>query len=123
MKEFNSNNYVIEVQDSMHDVSAQDWDSLLGQQTEPTPFMSHAYLSAMEDSGSASVKSGWKLRLLTLRHSGLGIAGAESGRLAGAAALYIKPHSYGEYVFDWAWADAYQTVSYTHLTLPTKRIV
>jgi predicted N-acyltransferase len=107
VKEFNSNNYVTEVHSSMHDVSAEDWDSLLGQQTEPTPFMSHAYLCAMEDSGSASAKSGWKLRLLTLRHSALG-KGAESGRLAGAAALYIKPHSYGEYVFDWAWADAYQ---------------
>ncbi|PUE15141.1 GNAT family N-acetyltransferase [Limnohabitans sp. MMS-10A-178] len=92
----------------MHDVSAKDWDSLLGQQTEATPFMSHAYLCAMEDSGSASAKSGWKLCLLTLRHSALGTKGTGGGRLAGAAALYIKPHSYGEYVFDWAWADAYQ---------------
>jgi predicted N-acyltransferase len=108
VKEFNSNNYVIEVQDSMHDVSANDWDFLLAQQTEPTPFMSHAYLSAMEDSGSASVKSGWKLRLLTLWHSELQGSSGKLGRLAGAAALYIKPHSYGEYVFDWAWADAYQ---------------
>jgi predicted N-acyltransferase len=108
VKEFNSNNYVIEVLNSMHDVSAEDWDSLLGQQTEATPFMSHAYLCAMEDSGSASAKSGWKLCLLTLRHSALGTEGTGGGRLAGAAALYIKPHSYGEYVFDWAWADAYQ---------------
>jgi predicted N-acyltransferase len=51
VKEFNSNNYVIEVMSSMRDVSAQDWDALLDAQTEPTPFMRHAYLSAMEENG------------------------------------------------------------------------
>jgi len=104
VKEFNSNNYVIEVQGSMRNVSAQDWDALLEAQTEPTPFMRHAYLSAMEESGSASANSGWKLQLVTLRHA----LSPQAGQLAGAAVLYIKPHSYGEYVFDWAWADAYQ---------------
>ena len=104
MKEFNSNNYVIEVQGSMRNVLAQDWDALLDAQSEPTPLMRHAYLSAMEESGSASAESGWKLQLLTLRHALPPLA----GQLAGAAVLYIKPHSYGEYVFDWAWADAYQ---------------
>ena len=104
MKEFNSNNYVIEVQGSMRNVSAKDWDALLEAQTEPTPFMRHAYLSAMEESGSASAQSGWKLQLVTLRHT----LPPQAGQLAGAAVLYIKPHSYGEYVFDWAWADAYQ---------------
>jgi hypothetical protein len=104
VKELNFNNYVIEVQSSMRDVLAQDWDALLNAQTEPNPFMSHAYLSAMEESGSASAKSGWKLQLFTLRH----ILPPQAGQLAGVAVLYIKPHSYGEYVFDWAWADAYQ---------------
>ena len=104
MKEFNSDNYVIEVQGSMRNVSAKDWDALLEAQTEPTPFMRHAYLSAMEESGSASAQSGWKLQLVTLRHA----MPPKLGQLAGAAVLYIKPHSYGEYVFDWAWADAYQ---------------
>jgi predicted N-acyltransferase len=104
VKEFNSNNYVIEVMSSMRDVSAQDWDELLDAQTEPTPFMRHAYLSAMEESGSAAAKTGWKLQLVTLRHA----LPMKAGHLAGAAVLYIKPHSYGEYVFDWAWADAYQ---------------
>ena len=104
MKEFNSNNYVIEVQGSMRNVLAQEWDALLEAQTEPTPFMRHAYLSAMEESGSASAESGWKLQLLTLRHA----LPPQAGQLVGAAVLYIKPHSYGEYVFDWAWADAYQ---------------
>ena len=104
MKEFNSNNYVIEVQGSMRNVLAKDWDALLEAQTEPTPFMRHAYLSAMEESGSASAQSGWQLQLVTLRHA----MPPKLGQLAGAAVLYIKPHSYGEYVFDWAWADAYQ---------------
>lgn len=104
MKEFNSDNYVIEVQGSMRNISAKDWDALLEAQTEPTPFMRYAYLSAMEESGSASAQSGWKLQLVTLRHA----MPPKLGQLAGAAVLYIKPHSYGEYVFDWAWADAYQ---------------
>jgi predicted N-acyltransferase len=100
VKEFNSNNYVIELLSSMQDILAQDWDALLAQQTEPTPFMRHAYLLAMEESGSATPETGWKLQVLTLRH--------KESKLAGALVLYIKPHSYGEYVFDWAWADAYQ---------------
>jgi uncharacterized protein len=115
VKEFNSNNYVTEVLSSMRDISAQEWDALLGQQTEPTPFMRHAYLLAMEESGSASPETGWKLQILSLRDptqpsqpSQISQALSQSGRLAGAMVLYIKPHSYGEYVFDWAWADAYQ---------------
>jgi len=89
---------------SMRDVSAQAWDDLLDLQSEPTPFMRHAYLSAMTESGSASAETGWKLQLVTLRHA----LPPQAGQLAGGAVLYIKPHSYGEYVFDWAWADAYQ---------------
>jgi len=104
VKEFNSNNYVIEVMVSMRDVSAKAWDDLLDLQSEPTPFMRHAYLSAMTESGSASAATGWKLQLVTLRHA----LPPQAGQLAGGAVLYIKPHSYGEYVFDWAWADAYQ---------------
>ena len=101
----------------MQDISAQDWDALLAQQTEPTPFMRHAYLLAMTESGSATPETGWKLQVLTLRHpknlaenqgKTLDQATSSPGKLAGALVLYIKPHSYGEYVFDWAWADAYQ---------------
>ena len=97
----------------MRDIPALEWDALLAQQTEPTPFMRHAYLLAMEESGSASPSTGWKLQVLTLRYAEncapLGSnEGGLAGGLAGAMALYIKPHSYGEYVFDWAWADAYQ---------------
>jgi predicted N-acyltransferase len=109
VKEFNSNNYVIEVLSSMRDIPALEWDALLAQQTEPTPFMRHAYLLAMEESGSASPSTGWKLQVLSLRYAQNSTpVGTDVGCLAGAMALYIKPHSYGEYVFDWAWADAYQ---------------
>lgn len=75
------------------------WDGLVDQQAHPTPFMRHAYLSALHRSGSATPDTGWAPRFLTLWRD---------GRLAGATALYLKSHSYGEYVFDWAWADAYR---------------
>jgi uncharacterized protein len=113
VKEFNSNNYVIEVHDSMRAISNLAWDALLATQSEPTPFMRHAYLLAMEESGSASPQTGWAIRLLTLRHQrALGTdatnRGDDRSSLAAAVVMYIKPHSYGEYIFDWAWADAYQ---------------
>jgi predicted N-acyltransferase len=104
VQEFSSNNYVIAVQDSMRKISAQDWDSLLARQSEPTPFMRHAYLCAMEDSGSACSATGWTPRVLTLHQAG----NPGPADLVAAVVLYVKPHSYGEYVFDWAWADAYQ---------------
>jgi uncharacterized protein len=104
VQEFSSNNYVIAVQDSMRNITALAWDSLLATQSEPTPFMRHAYLSAMEESASASPETGWTVRVISLRHTD----SAADAPLAAAAVIYIKPHSYGEYVFDWAWADAYQ---------------
>ena len=91
----------------MREVQKQAWNQLLEMQSEPTPFMRHQYLSALEESGSASPESGWALRLVTLRDSNPTQYGAK-GNLVAVAVLYIKPHSYGEYVFDWAWADAYQ---------------
>ena len=97
----------------MRAISNLAWDALLATQSEPTPFMRHAYLLAMEESGSASPQSGWAIRLLTLRRQrALGTDATNRGddlsSLAAAVVMYIKPHSYGEYIFDWAWADAYQ---------------
>ena len=63
------------------------------------PFMSWAYLHAMHETGCASPESGWSPCYLTLW---------DGGELRGAMPLYRKDHSWGEYVFDWAWADAYQ---------------
>ena len=97
----------------MRAISNLAWDALLATQSEPTPFMRHAYLLAMEESGSASPQSGWALRLLTLRRQRAQVTdattpGDDLSSLAAAVVMYIKPHSYGEYIFDWAWADAYQ---------------
>lgn len=83
---------------SMAEVDAQAWDGLLAGQDRPTPFMRHAYLRALEDSGSVSVDSGWQPC-----HLSLWLA----DELVGACPMYLKSHSYGEYVFDFAWARAY----------------
>lgn len=91
--------YVIRVETSPHQVDAAQWDALLLQQTNSTPFMRHAYLAAMQDSGSACRETGWDVRFFTL---------SDANGLAAACVLYLKEHSYGEYVFDWAWANAYQ---------------
>ena len=93
--------YVIRVLNSPLQVNADDWNALLALQSPgeaPSPFMRHEYLAAMHESGSATPKTGWTPHFVTLWHA---------GTLAGACALYLKTHSYGEYVFDWAWANAY----------------
>ena len=71
------------------------WDALAAGQ----PLLSHAFLTALHDSGCASPPTGWRARYVT--------AWADD-TLVGALPLYAKMHSYGEYVFDWAWADAYR---------------
>jgi len=91
--------YVIRVLDSPMGVDAAQWDQLLSAQSQPTPFMRHGYLSALHQSGSACPATGWTPRFVTLWDP--------QNKLAAACALYLKDHSYGEYVFDWAWANAY----------------
>jgi len=93
------NDYVIRVHSDPAQIDPAAWDAMLAAQAAPTPFMSHAYLTAMQASHSAVPETGWAAQFLTL---------TRGGELQGAAALYLKSHSYGEYVFDWAWADAYQ---------------
>src|SRR4029079_14460196 len=76
-------------------IDAATWNALAGDH----PFLSHAFLAALHDSGCASAQTGWTPRYLT----------AWSGDApVGALPLYQKAHSYGEYVFDWGWADAYR---------------
>ncbi len=84
------------------DIEAVAWDGLLAVQQSPTPFMQHAYLHALQESGSASAETGWQA-LFPL----LWLQGAQGRKLLAACPLYVKSHSYGEYVFDWAWARAY----------------
>jgi predicted N-acyltransferase len=91
--------YVIRVLDSPLEIDAAQWDQLLAKQPQPTPFMRHEYLSALFASGSATPTTGWTPRFVTLWDS--------ADRLVAACPLYLKAHSYGEYVFDWAWANAY----------------
>ena len=98
------NNYGIRVLDSPLGIAAADWNALLALQTPDeqaaplNPFMRHEYLAALHASGSANPRTGWTPRFITLWQGEV---------LAGACALYLKDHSYGEYVFDHAWANAY----------------
>ncbi|MDD3355108.1 GNAT family N-acetyltransferase [Zoogloea sp.] len=80
---------------SIAELPADQWDALVGGQ----PCLQHAFLDALETSGCVAPRTGWHPR-----HAGLW----DEGTLLAAMPLYLKEHSYGEYVFDWAWADAYQ---------------
>jgi len=77
--------------------AAAEWDALTG---GGNPFVSHAFLSALEQSGSVGGRSGWTPAPLVIH-------GAD-GKLAAALPAYLKTHSQGEYVFDHSWADAWQ---------------
>ena len=93
------NDYVIRVLSSPADVSPDAWNALLAAEAEPSPFMRHEYLAALNDSRSATPESGWMPQFVTLW---------QGEQLQAACPFYIKDHSYGEYVFDWAWANAYE---------------
>lgn len=90
--------YRTRILSSLREFTASDWDRLVAGQSHPTPFLRHAFLHALHEHGCASQSTGWEPRYLTLW---------QEDQLAGAIPLYLKHHSYGEYVFDWAWADAY----------------
>ncbi|MDE2203782.1 MAG: N-acetyltransferase [Burkholderiaceae bacterium] len=86
----------------LRDIGRDAWDALLARQAEATPFLRFDFLHALHASGSASPDTGWSPQYLTLWQD------APHGEmLAAAVPLYVKGHSYGEYVFDWAWANAY----------------
>lgn len=92
--------YYTEVHHSIRSIPAKDWNQLI---THPdaSPFIRHEYLLAMEESKSACVASGWQpCHFIVKQESDHAIVCALPG--------YLKSHSYGEYVFDWAWANAYQ---------------
>jgi predicted N-acyltransferase len=87
----------IRVVSRIAEVPAAEWDACAG---GANPFVGHAFLSALEESGSVTAETGWLPQHLTVAD--------ERGRLIGAVPLYLKSHSYGEYIFDWSWADAYE---------------
>jgi predicted N-acyltransferase len=84
----------IRILDALAEVPAARWDALAGD----NPFLRHAFLDALETTGCASEDTGWTPKHVTLW---------DGARLCGAMPLYLKSHSYGEYVFDWGWAEAY----------------
>jgi uncharacterized protein len=94
-----SNDYVIRVFDDPADIPLAGWNSLLACEPDPSPFLRLEYLCALHDSGSATADTGWQPGFLTLWRA---------GALQAACPLYFKQHSYGEYVFDWSWANAYE---------------
>jgi predicted N-acyltransferase len=88
---------VAKLASSINAVTAAEWDSCAG---PANPFVSHAFLKALEESGSVGAGTGWRPAHLLLEDAG--------ARLLGAVPLYLKSHSWGEYVFDQGWADAWQ---------------
>jgi len=92
-------NYRTHIVSSLSEIGQSAWDGLLALQEDANPFLSYAFLHALHESGSASPETGWQPQYIALY---------DGATLAAALPLYVKGHSYGEYVFDWAWAEAYQ---------------
>jgi uncharacterized protein len=87
----------LRVHNAISEVAPEAWDACAG---DINPTVSHVFLQALEESGSTTGRTGWAPQHLTFAGKG--------GHLVGAVPLYLKSHSYGEYVFDWGWADAYE---------------
>ncbi|MDK1388118.1 GNAT family N-acetyltransferase [Sinorhizobium sp. 8-89] len=95
----------IRIEHSFTSISPANWNRLAGASKLSTnvpynPFVSHAYLSALEESGSATAETGWLGQHLLMEDA--------DGFLRGGLACYMKSHSQGEYVFDHGWADAFE---------------
>jgi len=88
--------YSAKIIHSTSDIDAKLWNAC----TNGNPFLSHEFFCALEQSGCVSEKTGWLPFHIQLQHS-------ETSKIVGFVPLYIKSHSYGEYVFDHAWANAY----------------
>ncbi|MDQ1198680.1 GNAT family N-acetyltransferase [Agrobacterium sp. SORGH_AS 787] len=100
-----SDEYTIRVAQSFKDIAPESWNRLSGASRSAiaapyNPFISHAFLSSLEDSSSATAMTGWLGQHLLLERS--------DGELMGAVPGYLKNHSRGEYVFDQGWADAFE---------------
>jgi uncharacterized protein len=92
----------LDIYRSIRDISALDWDLWFG---GDYPFLRHDFLLGLEDTSCTTAESGWAPHHMVLR---------EGSTIVGAAPGFIKNHSYGEYVFDWAWADAWQRSGLTY---------
>lgn len=87
----------LEILDKISDVTAPEWNGLLT--NDAGPFLKHEFLSSLEETGCVGNKTGWQIAHLVLKFD---------KEIVGAIPLYLKQHSYGEYVFDWSWAQAYE---------------
>ena len=87
----------IKVVSGIAEVDALAWNACAG---EDNPFVSHAFFETLEDSGAACGESGWQPQHLVVED--------DRGTVVGVVPCYLKNHSYGEYVFDWGWADAFE---------------
>src|ERR1051325_2811120 len=92
-----SDSATVRVISRISEISASEWDACAG---NDNPFVSHAFLDALEESGSATAEQGWLPQHLAFED--------QTGRLLGAVPLYLKGHSYGEYVFDHGWGHAHE---------------
>jgi predicted N-acyltransferase len=92
-----STGWTAEMVESADAIPHDIWDTCAGNQN---PLLSHAFFSALENSQSACADTGWIPRHLVLRD--------HSEQICGILPLYLKTHSYGEYVFDHSWADAWR---------------
>lgn len=96
----------IEVRDSLEDIPASQWNAL---SCDGNPFLKHEFLHTLDETGCLGDRTGWYPRYFLLWKSpGDSNSSCDARELIGAAPAYIKTNSYGEFVFDWAWADAYQ---------------
>ena len=85
---------------SLNNVAAADWDACANPQGVPyNPFVRHAFLLALEESGSAIADTGWFSQHIAVENA--------EGEIVAAMPLYLKNHSQGEYIFDQGWADAF----------------
>jgi uncharacterized protein len=91
------NTVTIRVHSTIAEVPAATWDACAG---DVNPTISHTFLNALEESGSTTTRTGWAPQHLSL-------AGAD-GEIVAVVPLYAKTHSYGEYIFDYGWAEAYE---------------
>ena len=87
----------LEIIESLSEVSAADWNALLT--PDASPFLKHEFLSTLEETVCVGGNTGWQVAHLALYRS---------AQMIGAMPLYLKQHSYGEFVFDWSWAQAYE---------------
>ncbi|MBU3564050.1 GNAT family N-acetyltransferase [Polynucleobacter sp. Tro8-14-1] len=89
--------FQLEIVDSLSDIPPGEWNALVP--ADAGPFLCHEFLSALEETGCVGANTGWQVSHLLLKGG---------NQLIGAMPLYLKQHSYGEFVFDWSWAQAYE---------------